>query len=168
MNEPKLDERQKRFCQLYFGGKHSNAECVRLAGFSPAGASAVANRLLKRASIQAYLSSLKDLAGPPQPEPLEIKAAAEFLEQQVAQVRGELKAVRDATQCLMELDALADDADAIENPVVRLQEKRRTLLELMKQHERMGAAKKDDNGGSVAEAIKALGGLFGATPDRDK
>jgi len=167
MNEPQLDERQKKFCQLVVAGGKSNAESYRLAGYAPGGANAGASRLLSRDSIRAYIKHLGDLAGPAPPTAAEIEAARALSANREEAQRAEVKAIRDARKCLEELDALVDVAEEIADPGERIREKRRTLTELLKHQERLaGLDKKEDT--SVSDVIGALGQLFKATPEREK
>lgn len=167
MNEHGLSDKQRRFLQLWLSGGKSNAECVRLAGYQCANvtvASVTANRLLKLDKSLKYLDYLRSLDAKSPAEPVEIEVArASAVNRQTEQI-----AVRDAKQCLEELNRLADDADAIDDPVDRIREKRRTLNDLLKHSEKLAGAddagKKED---TLAAAVSAMIGIFKSPPPGD-
>lgn len=69
-----LSEREKRFCELYAGGK-SGAEAATQAGYAPKSAKVQASRLLTKANVQQHLRLLST-----QIEKASIASATEALE----------------------------------------------------------------------------------------
>ena len=69
-----LSEREKRFCELYAGGK-SGAEAATQAGYAPKSAKVQASRLLTKANVQQHLRLLSS-----QIEKAAIASAEEALE----------------------------------------------------------------------------------------